>query len=138
MLISDAGVPVVYKVSVDTPNHNRVILSVNETTAITYDPIDDRIYWIDKLQRNIRRMFMNLTGEEAFKSHSIRPETLAVDWLGRHLYWTDAWTRRIEAARLDNGLQISVIIDNLEKPRGLVLDPPKGLVLIFYYLNLMK
>ncbi|XP_031572412.1 low-density lipoprotein receptor-related protein 6-like isoform X2 [Actinia tenebrosa] len=126
MLVTDADAPAVYKIYTHLPNHNRMIVSVNETTDITYEPFDQRLYWIDGSQRNIRRVFLNMSGEEVFASYSVRPESLAIDWLGRHLYWTDAGTRRIEAAQLNTRMQTPVIMQGLEKPRGLVLDPPNG------------
>lgn len=126
MLVADADAPAVYKIYSHLPNHNRIIVSVNRTTDITYEPFDQRLYWIDGTQRNIRRAFLNMSGEEVFASYSVRPESLAIDWLGRHLYWTDAGTRRIEAAQLDTRMQTPVIMQGLEKPRGIVLDPPNG------------
>ncbi|XP_032221449.2 low-density lipoprotein receptor-related protein 6 isoform X2 [Nematostella vectensis] len=126
MLVSDPEIPAIYKIYLDVPNHNRGVLSVNETTDITYDRFEDRIYWIDGAQRNIHRAYMNMTEHEQFGMYTVRPESLALDWLGRHLYWTDAGTKRIEAAQLDTGIQAPVIMAGLDKPRGLVLDPPNG------------
>ena len=54
------------------------------------------------------------------------PDGLAVDWVARNLYWTDAGTDQIEVSRL-NGLSREVLIsENLDEPRAIALDPARG------------
>ena len=54
------------------------------------------------------------------------PDGIAVDWVARNLYWTDTGTDRIEVSRLDGSSRIVVISENLDEPRGVVLDPTRG------------
>lgn len=57
------------------------------------------------------------------------PEGIAVDHLGRTLFWTDSVKDHIEVASLD-GSQRRVIIDSdLVNPRAIITDPPNGWVL---------
>lgn len=63
----------------------------------------------------------------------IRADSVAVDWLGRNLYWIDGVNSQIVAIRLDRNtvesLDHSVILDeDLDQPRSLVLLPQKGSV----------
>lgn len=53
---------------------------------------------------------------------------MAVDHLGRTLFWTDSVKDRIEVASLD-GSQRRVIVDtDLVNPRAIITDPPSGYV----------
>lgn len=54
------------------------------------------------------------------------PEGIAIDHLGRTLFWTDSVKDRIEVASLD-GSQRKVIVDSdLVNPRAIIADPPNG------------
>lgn len=57
------------------------------------------------------------------------PEGIAIDHLGRTMFWTDSVKDRIEVASLD-GSQRRVIIDSdLVNPRAIITDSPNGCVL---------
>ena len=51
------------------------------------------------------------------------PESLAVDWVGRNLYWTDSVMENIEVAKLDGRFRKILMTKNITSPRGLALDP---------------
>ena len=51
---------------------------------------------------------------------------LAVDWVTKKLYWTDAGTNRIEVSNLDGTLRSLLIWDGLDRPRDIVVDPIGG------------
>lgn len=54
------------------------------------------------------------------------PEGIAVDHLGRNIFWTDSQLDRIEVARLD-GRQRRILFDTgLVNPRAIVVDPVRG------------
>lgn len=56
------------------------------------------------------------------------PEGIAIDHLGRTVFWTDSVKDRIEVATLD-GSQRRVIVDSdLVNPRAIITDPPNGSV----------
>lgn len=56
------------------------------------------------------------------------PDGIAVDWVGRNLYWTDKVTDRIEMSRLNGSSRRILISDGLQEPRAIVLDPFEGSV----------
>lgn len=53
---------------------------------------------------------------------------MAIDHLGRTVFWTDSVKDRIEVASLD-GSQRRVLVDSgLVNPRAIITDPPSGCV----------
>lgn len=50
-------------------------------------------------------------------------ESIAVDWVGRNLYWTDSVMENIEVSTLDGHFRKVLLSKNVTSPRGLVLDP---------------
>ncbi len=50
-------------------------------------------------------------------------EALAVDWIGRNIYWTDYALETIEVASLDGRHRTALFTRNLTNPRALILDP---------------
>ena len=67
-------------------------------------------------------------------STGVRADSVAVDWLGRNLYWIDGVKSEIVAVRLNTATakapDYSVILDeDMDQPRSLTLLPQKGFVL---------
>ena len=51
---------------------------------------------------------------------------VAVDWMGRNIYWTDSWHDVIEVAKLDGSERKVLISSGLVDPRAIIVDPPNG------------
>ena len=56
------------------------------------------------------------------------PGGLAVDIVGKNLYWTDRGTDKLEVSKLDGSYRRAVITSGLEEPRDIILDVSKGSV----------
>ncbi|MCI4378616.1 hypothetical protein PGIGA_G00218010, partial [Pangasianodon gigas] len=56
------------------------------------------------------------------------PDGIAVDWVGRHIYWTDAGTNRIEVAKLDGRYRKWLIHSDLDQPAAIVVNPALGMM----------
>ena len=79
-----------------------------------------------KLLKNNGKHFF-LVGEEVLVSTEVNhPDGIAVDWIGRNLYWTDTGTDRIEVARLNGTARKVLISEGLDEPRAICLDPERG------------
>lgn len=51
------------------------------------------------------------------------PENIAVDWVGRNLYWVDSVLQTIEVSTIDGQFRKILFNKNITSPRGLALDP---------------
>lgn len=60
---------------------------------------------------------------------------LAVDAIGRKIYWTDTGTNRIEVGNLDGSMRKVLVWQNLDSPRAIALYHEMGLVLSRGYLR---
>ncbi|XP_016107771.1 low-density lipoprotein receptor-related protein 2a [Sinocyclocheilus grahami] len=56
------------------------------------------------------------------------PDGIAVDWIGGHIYWTDAGTNRIEVSKLDGRYRKWLIHSDLDQPAAIVVNPGLGLL----------
>lgn len=54
------------------------------------------------------------------------PEGLALDHLGRNLFWTDSRLDRIEVAKLDGSQRRVLFETDLVNPRGIAADAVRG------------
>ncbi len=50
-------------------------------------------------------------------------EGLAVDWVGRNLYWTDYVLEVIEVSDLNGDQRVVLFYENITNPRAIALDP---------------
>nr|XP_032807603.1 low-density lipoprotein receptor-related protein 2-like isoform X3 [Petromyzon marinus] len=58
----------------------------------------------------------------------VQPGGIAVDWVGRLLYWTDEGAGRVEVALLDGRYRTQIVSTNLQQPSALALNPVLGLI----------
>ncbi|KAM8806535.1 low-density lipoprotein receptor-related protein 2 [Eudromia elegans] len=92
--------------------------------AIDFDSVTDRIFWSDTTQDKIWSAYQNATDRKiVFDSGVTVTESIAVDWVGRNLYWTDFVLETIEVSKMDGSHRTVLISENVTNPRGLVLDP---------------
>ncbi|XP_070402476.1 very low-density lipoprotein receptor isoform X1 [Nothobranchius furzeri] len=100
--------------------------------SLDYDLRDQKVFWVSVDSDTIRwsSMDQKTTG---ILIKGVRADSVAVDWLGRNLYWVDGVNSHIVAVRLAKAsvksLDKSVILDeDLDQPRCLALLPQKGLM----------
>ncbi|KAH7723788.1 low-density lipoprotein receptor-related protein 1 [Aphelenchoides avenae] len=55
-------------------------------------------------------------------------EGLAVDWLGRNVYWVDSLLDQIEVTNFDGSFSATILNGDMHNLRALALDPSKGLM----------
>ncbi|XP_072288518.1 vitellogenin receptor Yl [Eucyclogobius newberryi] len=100
--------------------------------SLDYDWRERRVYWdsLDSVSIKWSSLDHKSTGTLIT---GVRADSVAVDWLGRNLYWIDGVKSQILAIQLPSGAVTSpdftVILDeDLDQPRSLALLPQKGLM----------
>ena len=53
-------------------------------------------------------------------------EGIAVDWVTQHIYWVESDLNQIEVADFSGDFRTTLLSQNIENPRALVVDPSKG------------
>ncbi|XP_022111824.1 prolow-density lipoprotein receptor-related protein 1-like [Acanthaster planci] len=111
-------------------NYRLVTRELTNAVALDFDYEEDRIYWTEVTHQNstISRMFLNGTGPEILHQGVRNPDGLAVDWIGRNLYWCDKGLDEIAVSLLDGNYRRSLITEGLDEPRAIALDPRNGLI----------
>ncbi|CAG2064839.1 unnamed protein product, partial [Timema podura] len=106
--------------------------SLTNAVALDYDWEEKCIYWSDvtSLGSSIKRLCTKTQGNNTYEVlHSAtlqNPDGLAVDWVGRNLYWCDKGLDTIEVSKLDGRYRKVLIKTGLEEPRAITLDPRQG------------
>ena len=102
-------------------------LSMGRPVALGLDITENRIYWTDAHLHTISRVFINGSSPEVISSESgYYSYGLAVDPLGRNIYWTNADTNTIELSRMDGTMRKTLIRQDIDNPRDIILDLRKG------------
>lgn len=99
-------------------------------TAIDYEPIEGRIYFVDPRLHQIVSVHFSGTDIRELQqldSHADL-EKIEVDPLNRILFYADTGNNHISSLRLDGTNPKVVISDNLDEPRDVVLDPRNQIV----------
>lgn len=99
------------------------------------------VYWTDSYEKSIKRSYIP---DQKDPEHGVgypqsldlkgltKPTDIAVDWVGRNLYWMDVDRSgskprgRIFTSQLDGRYRKAVIANGLEMPTALALDPEVG------------
>ncbi|XP_033107798.1 low-density lipoprotein receptor-related protein 2-like isoform X2 [Anneissia japonica] len=95
--------------------------------ATDFDIVRGEMYSIDYIAQQIIRSKLDGSARLTVVTHDIQEgEGIAVDWVGRKLYWTDRGLDMIEVANLDGTSRKTLIRDNLFDPRAIIVDPRDG------------
>ncbi|XP_021351873.1 prolow-density lipoprotein receptor-related protein 1-like isoform X3 [Mizuhopecten yessoensis] len=107
----------------------KITENLNNAVAIGFSYQDEMVYWTDITSKSssINRMKIINGTKEVIHSSTVRnPDGLAVDWVGKNLYWCDKTTDTIEVSKLDGKYRKVLIREGLEEPRALEVFPAKG------------
>ncbi|XP_052813760.1 low-density lipoprotein receptor-related protein 1-like isoform X2 [Mya arenaria] len=119
-------------------SHNITIIQSNlsHSVAIDFDISEQMIYWTDIRSQSStisrKKLDGNVTAEVLHSSTVLNPDGIAVDWIGRNLYWCDRNTDTIEVSLLDGRYRKVLLKDKtfLREPRALELFPKYGYLFI--------
>ncbi|KAG7206637.1 hypothetical protein KM043_000315 [Ampulex compressa] len=114
----------------DCPDTVLRLQGLKNVRAVEFDPITQHIYWIDGRSQSIRKTLENKTHSGVMVSGgSGQPFDLALDPLGRQLFWSCAINDAINVTRLDNGSALGVVVKGEgEKPRNIAIHSEQRLL----------
>lgn len=109
------------------------VQGLKNVRAIAYDPVTPQVYWIDGRTLAIRRGIENRTqhnsGTIVIPSGLGHPFDLALDPIGRLLFWSCMVNDAINVTRLDNGSALGIVVKgDGEKPRSIALHSRQRLL----------
>ncbi|CDW53518.1 Low-density lipoprotein receptor-related protein [Trichuris trichiura] len=123
----------IYWGSADLKNWNTFGAAVDNAVALSWDSLEEKIYWSDLKDKAIYFASMNGTNKTMFLNVGLDiTEGLSVDWVGRNLYWVDSNLNTLEVASLNPPHYRAILMNNISRPRGLTLDPRNEIRLIFW------
>ncbi|XP_049341186.1 low-density lipoprotein receptor-related protein 1B isoform X1 [Astyanax mexicanus] len=116
------------KLSVDGSNYTLLKQGLNNIISLDFDYRKEFIYWVDSSRPSGRRINrIRLNGSDLKVVHRTAvPSALAVDWIGKNLYWCDIERKTLEVSK-SNGLYPTVLLSSgLKNPTDLALDAQLG------------
>lgn len=124
---------IVDNITAHTHNLYSLVQDVSFVVALDFDSVTGRVFWSDLLQGKTWSVFQNGTDKRVVHDSGLSvTEMIAVDWIGRNLYWTDYALETIEVSKIDGSHRTVLISKNVTKPRGLALDPRMGDNVMFW------
>ncbi|CAH1789469.1 unnamed protein product [Owenia fusiformis] len=106
--------------------------------SMTYDNVEDKVYYTKYVRSTSMRQMQifsalsNGTNPQMIIEHGVFANALAVDWIGRNLYWLDSLGDTINVATLDGTYRTMLFKENATRIRGLALDPREDARLMFW------
>ncbi|KAM9242495.1 low-density lipoprotein receptor-related protein 8 isoform 8-T8 [Dugong dugon] len=112
-------------------DYSRLIPMLKNVVALDVEVATNRIYWCDLSYRKIYSAYMDKASDPAEQEVLIdeqlhSPEGLAVDWVHKHIYWTDSGNKTISVATADGGRRCTLFSRDLSEPRAISVDPLRG------------
>lgn len=111
-----------------------VLSSANRPVfSLDYHWAKNRIYWLSSNYQSIRWVDRSNTNSKGTLIKGVKSDFIAVDWIGKNLYWVDGLLGQILAVKLSDATVRSqeytvVLGEDLEQPSSLVLISHKGLM----------
>uniref|UniRef100_A0A8C2KB49 Low density lipoprotein receptor-related protein 4 n=1 Tax=Cyprinus carpio TaxID=7962 RepID=A0A8C2KB49_CYPCA len=117
-------------ISLDIPYFADVVLpvsvSMKNTIAIGVDAVEGVRKFSITLKKISRANINGSEYEDIISAGLMTTDGLAVDSVGRKIYWTDTGTNRIEVANLNGSMRKVLVWQNLDSPRAIALFHEMG------------
>ena len=116
------------RIPLGTTNYETVIPHQIAAVGTDFDFDTGYIYWTDVYLGNIQRAPVNNSRkiQTTVGGGLDSPEGLAVDWVNKKLYWTDAGADIIGVADFNGDSRMALITTGLRNPRAIVVHPLDG------------
>ncbi|XP_022352171.1 low-density lipoprotein receptor-related protein 8 isoform X3 [Enhydra lutris kenyoni] len=112
-------------------DYSRLIPMLKNVVALDVEVATNRIFWCDLSYRKIYSAYLDKASDPAEQEVLIdeqlhSPEGLAVDWVHKHIYWTDSGNKTISVATIDGARRCTLFSQDLSEPRAIAVDPLRG------------
>ncbi|XP_071133750.1 low-density lipoprotein receptor-related protein 4-like isoform X1 [Mytilus edulis] len=135
--------------STDIDSGHRELLqgaASSNIVGIDYDYDQQMMFWTDHYNNNIYAyfLFFNDKPTAGFGLKSLlpefvyKPDSIAVDWIYKHIYWTDLRDRNIHVCTFYGTYRKTFVIKDLVYPYALALSPSDGLMFFSDYSSLFS
>lgn len=105
------------------------ITNLKEPHSLDYDIQTNSVIYFDATRKVIEVVSLNNTSNRRLLVDHIYSLGLAVDWIGRNLYYIDGIRRCVKALSLSSATYTKTVISNLHNlPSSLALDPRNGML----------
>lgn len=119
--------------NLNTTSLERVPVRVDNVVATASEMASGTIYWSDMHAKKIFKLSKGSSDPQIVVGSGLDlVEGLAVDWIGRNLYWVDSRLKTIEVSTLAGLNHIVLVSQNISQPRGIVLDPRENARVMFW------
>ncbi|KAI5632398.1 low-density lipoprotein receptor domain class A domain-containing protein [Phthorimaea operculella] len=118
----------VRNMSTDATLYNLVHQDLMNVVAIDFDFKEQKMYFADVSAKTIYRSDYtdpNPTKEVVIRHDSHGLEGIAIDWIGRKLYWLDRHSKNLDVSELD-GTRRKTLKTAIADPRAIVVHPGTG------------
>ncbi|XP_059057986.1 low-density lipoprotein receptor-related protein 2 [Achroia grisella] len=118
----------VRNMSTDASLYNLVHQDLMNVVAVDFDVKEQKMYFADVSAKTIYRSDYsdpNPTKEVVIRHDSHALEGIAIDWIGRKLYWLDRHSKNLDVAELD-GTRRKTLKTGIADPRAIVVHPGTG------------
>lgn len=117
----------VRNMSLDASQYSLMHQDLMNVVALDYDYKDNKLYFCDVSAKTIFRSTIGGDGvkEPVIRHDSHGLEGIAVDWVGRKLYWLDRHSKHLEVSELD-GTRRKTLKPGIPDPRAVVVHPGIG------------
>uniref|UniRef100_UPI00398EE4D2 very low-density lipoprotein receptor-like n=1 Tax=Pristiophorus japonicus TaxID=55135 RepID=UPI00398EE4D2 len=111
--------------------YTQVAVQLRNAVALDADIAEQRIFWADLNRRAIFSVSVDKwehpTEITRIKDLGI-PVGIAVDWIYKHIYWTDRGVKTISVATFDGTKRKTLFDADLREPASVAVDPITGFI----------
>ncbi|KAG9486741.1 hypothetical protein GDO78_006887 [Eleutherodactylus coqui] len=125
------------KFGLERKEYIQLVDKLRNTVALDADIAGQSLFWADTIQKAIFRASLDSRG--GIKGHTKAidvfhsPAAIAVDWIYKNIYWTDAVSRTVSVSNFDGSKQKVLFNTGLKDPSSIAVDPISGRL---YWLDL--
>ncbi|XP_059825945.1 prolow-density lipoprotein receptor-related protein 1-like [Hypanus sabinus] len=112
--------------------YTQVAMRLRNAVALDVDVAEEKIFWADLMHQAIFSMSLNkyrsAPGYSLLVKNLSIPSGIAVDWIYKHVYWTDRGAKTISVATMDGSKRKTLFDNNMTKPASIAVDPLSGYI----------